>query len=85
MHEISNDGARDQFEALLATVIVPAMIKCARVCFYTYTNLVHSNYIVLLQKGERECHLVVLLEEDVIEWDEENPPNMGEDQIQSMF
>ena len=39
MHEISNDGARDQFEGLLATVIVPAMIKCARVCLYTYTNL----------------------------------------------
>ena len=36
MHEISNDGARDQFEALLATVIVPAMIKCARVCLYTH-------------------------------------------------
>ena len=31
MHEISNDGAREQFESLLATVIVPAMIKCARV------------------------------------------------------
>ena len=31
MHELSNDGARDQFESLLATVIVPAMIKCAKV------------------------------------------------------
>lgn len=82
MHEISNDGARDQFEALLATVIVPAMIKCARVCLYTLTC---SILTMLLQKGERECHLVVLLEEDVIEWDEENPPNMGEDQIQSVF
>jgi len=31
MHELSNDGAREQFESLLATLIVPAMIKCARV------------------------------------------------------
>ena len=31
MHELSNDGAREQFESLLAIVIVPAMIKCARV------------------------------------------------------
>lgn len=28
---------------------------------------------------------MVLHEEDVIEWDEENPPTMGEDQIQSTF
>ncbi|XP_065897341.1 BTB/POZ domain-containing protein 10-like [Dysidea avara] len=66
MHELSNDGAREQFESLLAIVIVPAMIKCAR-------------------KGERECHLVALHDDDVIEWDDQNPPNMGEDQIQTVY
>ena len=43
MHEISNDGAREQFEALLATVIVPAMIKCARVCRCIHVYFNHAN------------------------------------------
>ena len=45
MHEISNDGARDQFESLLATVIVPAMIKCARVCMCIHTCMVLCTYV----------------------------------------
>jgi len=27
--------------------------------------------------------MVALHDDDVIEWDDENPPNMGEDQVQS--
>ena len=45
MHEISNDGAREQFESLLATVIVPAMIKCARVCINAREVKVYSNHL----------------------------------------
>jgi len=29
--------------------------------------------------------MVALHDDDVIEWDDENPPNMGEDQIQSEY
>lgn len=36
-------------------------------------------------KGERECHIVVLCEDDVIEWDPEYPPQMGEQYSQSKF
>ena len=32
-----------------------------------------------LQRGDRECHIVVLSEEDSVEWDEEFPPQMGEE------
>ena len=32
-------------------------------------------------KGERECHIVCLKEEDVVEWDPEYPPQIGEDQL----
>ena len=33
--------------------------------------------------GRRECHIVVLTNDDVVEWDEEYPPSMGEDDTQS--
>lgn len=35
------------------------------------------------QRGDRECHLVVLLDDDVVDWDEEYPPQMGEEYAQS--
>ena len=31
------------------------------------------------QKGDRECHIVVLMDEDVVDWDEQYPPQMAED------
>lgn len=39
-----------------------------------------SHYI--MQKGERECQIVILMEDDNIDWDDENPPSLGEEQIQ---
>ena len=35
------------------------------------------------KKGERECHIVVLTDEDSVDWDEDHPPPMGEDYSQS--
>lgn len=37
------------------------------------------------RRGDRECHIVVLLEDDLVDWDEEYPPQMGEEYSQSMF
>lgn len=34
---------------------------------------------VWLQSGDRECHIVVLNDDDVIDWDDENPPLMGDE------
>lgn len=39
-------------------------------------------YSFISQRGERECHIVILLEEDVVEWDEEYPPAAGEENAQ---
>jgi len=51
----------------------------------------HAQFIIFLdqlilplmvrvaQKGERECHLVVLKDDDHIEWDAEFPPMVGEE------
>lgn len=36
-----------------------------------------------MQRGDRECHIVVLLDEDVVDWDEEYPPQTGEEYSQS--
>lgn len=33
----------------------------------------------MFQHGDRECHIVVLLDDDVKDWDENYPPMMGED------
>ena len=37
----------------------------------------------LPQKGNRECHLVVLQDDDSVQWDEDYPPNMGEEFVES--
>lgn len=64
MHELSNDGARRQFEFYLEEMVLPLMVASA-------------------QSGERECHIVVLTDDDVVDWDEEYPPQMGEEYSQS--
>ena len=66
MHELSNDGARRQFEFYLEEMVLPLMVASA-------------------QSGERECHVVVLTDDDVVDWDEEYPPQMGEEYSQSQY
>ncbi|KAJ8393133.1 hypothetical protein AAFF_G00068160 [Aldrovandia affinis] len=66
MHELSNDGARRQFEFYLEEMIVPLMVASA-------------------QSGERECHIVVLTDDDVVDWDQEYPPQMGEEYSQIIY
>lgn len=66
MHELSNEGARTQFEDFLEELILPAMVVSAN-------------------RGDRECHIVVLLDDDVVDWDEEYPPQMGEEYSQIIY
>lgn len=63
LNELSNDGARMEFERYVEADILPAMVHQAR-------------------KGERECQVVILTDEDVIDWDDEYPPSLGEEHIQ---
>ena len=65
LHELSNEGARDQFEKFLESLILPEMVVCA-------------------SQGDRECHIVILLEEDTIDWDEDFPPPIGEEYSQTI-
>ncbi|XP_006025333.1 BTB/POZ domain-containing protein KCTD20 isoform X1 [Alligator sinensis] len=37
------------------------------------------------KKGERECHIVVLTDEDTVDWDEDHPPPMGEEYSQILY
>lgn len=37
----------------------------------------------MLQRGDRECHIVVLCDDDIVDWDNDYPPQMGEDNPQS--
>ncbi|CAG9794140.1 unnamed protein product [Diatraea saccharalis] len=66
LHELSNEGARRQFESFLERLILPLMVESAR-------------------RGDRECHVVVLLDDDTVEWDEEYPPQMGEEYSQTVL
>ena len=43
--------------------------------------LVHPNNMHT-QKGERECQIVILMDDDTIDWDEKYPPSLGEERIQ---
>ncbi|XP_023335600.1 BTB/POZ domain-containing protein 10 [Eurytemora carolleeae] len=65
LHELSNEGAREQFDQFLEDLILPEMVECAT-------------------RGDRECHIVILLEEDAIDWDEDFPPQMGEEYSQTI-
>ena len=60
LHELSNDGAHEQFSVFLEDNILPLMVNSAK-------------------RGDRECHIVVLSEEDSVDWGEEFPPQMGEE------
>lgn len=33
------------------------------------------------QKGDRECHFAVLMDDDNISWDKQYPPEKGEEHI----
>ena len=65
MHELSNDGAQQQFEDFLEELILPEMVICAT-------------------RGDRECHIVILVDDDQIDWDEDFPPQMGEEYTQTI-
>lgn len=36
------------------------------------------------QRGDRECHVVVLMDDDLVDWDEEYPPQMGDEYSQTV-
>lgn len=67
LNELSNEGARHQFEYFLEEFIYTVLIKAA-------------------QKGNRECHVVILHEDDIIDWDRDYPPQqMGEEQSMTIY
>lgn len=66
LHELSNEGARRQFEVFLEELILPLMVASA-------------------QRGDRECHIVNLIDDDVVDWNKEYPPEMGEEYSQTVF
>lgn len=109
LHELSNEGARQQFTAFLEDTILPQMIASTEVSppsvmpekfvLERFTKLYslwqHGSgdiSIILIvyvkyyfQRGDRECHIVVLLDDDVVDWDEIYPPQMGEDTTQVVY
>uniref|UniRef100_A0A0B6YRT0 BTB domain-containing protein n=1 Tax=Arion vulgaris TaxID=1028688 RepID=A0A0B6YRT0_9EUPU len=55
----------------------------ARKQFLEYLeDLLLPQMVLCAQRGDRECHIVVLTDDDVIDWDEDYPPQMGEEYSQ---
>ncbi|XP_063703125.1 BTB/POZ domain-containing protein 10 [Culicoides brevitarsis] len=52
LHELSNEGARCQFELFLEELILPLMVSSA-------------------QRGDREARVIILLDDDFVDWDDE--------------
>jgi len=42
-------------------------------------DLLLPQMVLCAQRGDREVHLVVLTDDDIIDWDEDYPPQMGEE------
>ncbi|CAF3300045.1 unnamed protein product [Rotaria socialis] len=61
LHELSNDGAKKQFEIFLEKNIFPVLVESA-------------------QRGDRECQIVILCDDDLIEWDDDYPPQLGQEE-----
>ncbi|UJR09019.1 hypothetical protein I4U23_013268 [Adineta vaga] len=61
LHELSNDGAKKQFEIFLEKNIYPVLVESA-------------------QRGDRECQIVILCDDDLIEWDDDYPPQLGQEE-----
>ena len=40
--------------------------------------------MICATRGDRECHIVILVDEDQIDWDEDFPPQMGEEYTQTI-
>ena len=59
---------------------IPYPVMCPPIRSVSSTPTV---FLLFLQKGERECQIVILMEDDVIDWDEDYPPSVGEDNIES--
>ncbi|CAD5211090.1 unnamed protein product [Bursaphelenchus okinawaensis] len=58
----------------------------ARVQFVVFLeNEILPQLVISAERGDRECHIVVLLDDDIVEWDQEYPPQMGEDTSQVIY
>ena len=53
--------------------------------FYCVLTFLTRFVCLFLQRGDRECHIVILDEGDIVDWDEQYPPQMGEEYTQSRF
>ena len=63
LHEISNEGARGQFCVFLEEVFAFFNINY-------FLQIILPQLVIAAERGERECHIVVLMDEDVVDWDE---------------
>lgn len=51
----------------------------ARMQFSSYLeDLILPQFVISAERGDRECHIVVLMDEDIVDWDDEYPPQISE-------
>jgi len=47
-------------------------------------EMILPQMVLCASRGDRECHIVILVDEDQIDWDDEFPPQMGEEYTQTI-
>jgi len=48
-------------------------------------NIILPQLVISADRGDRECHIVVLLDDDIVDWDNDHPPQVGEDTSQVVY
>lgn len=51
----------------------------------TFQSDIMPKLVEATERGERECHIVILLDDDTVDWDSRYPPQMGEDASMGTF
>jgi hypothetical protein len=81
----NNTDSHDITEILLKVMLINITVTLSIRFVFITMSCIKVLFYVLLQRGDRECHIVVLTDEDVVDWDEEYPPQTGEEEAHSML
>ena len=84
LHELSNEGAREQFEQFLERYHVILATALGQSDSSLPPRDILHEMVECASQGDRECHIVILLADDAIDWDEDYPPPMGDGDTQTI-
>ena len=67
---------------IIITTVINIATTSNKTTANTKSSIPHHHH---LQRGDRECHIVVLTDDDVVDWDGDYPPHLGDECPQGLF